>query len=403
MNYPIVAKIPHGPCVRRRRAGPGVPFPRGDKALMLRTFILCATLLSSALARADIVIAQVSPTKGPLAVTAVGNYEGAKAYFDTVNAQGGIRGQMIRFVHEDDQYKPEETVRLIEVVAQRDSPVAFVNLFGSANVLAIQSSKVLEQVKIPAIGATPGAEAMRTPGSPWIYHVHAGDRSQIRHILQHLATLGLTRIAAAYQDNPFGKSGLRHFDEAAVEFKLDVAGRVPVPPVGEQLAATAGKLRATGAQAYVMLLVRNSGAALVRDVRAAGDRTPMYGMSYVPAEALLEKVPLDAAVGVGLVQVVPNAGTEKTPLTREFRAAMRKFAPKSEPSNPHLTGYVAARVVVEAIRRAGPSPTPEKVAAAMRQLKFDLGGLPEDFTNGQNVGTQWADIGVVDRRGQLLY
>lgn len=371
--------------------------------MLVRIFILCAALLSSALARADIVIAQVSPTEGPLAVTAVSNYEGAEACFDAVNAQGGIHGQMIRFVHGDDHYKPEETVRLIETIAERDKPLAFVNLFGSANVLAVQASKVLDRVKVPAIGATPGAEAMRTPGSPWIFHVHGGDRAQIRHILLHLSTLGVRRIAVAYQDNPFGKSGLRHFDEAVAELKIDVAGRVPVPPVGEQLAATARKLQATGAQAYVMLLVRNSGAALVRDVRAGGDRTPMYGMSYVPADALLEKVPLESAVGVGLVQVVPNAASEKTPLTREFRAAMRKYVPKSEPSNPHLTGYVAARVAVEAIRRAGPSPTPEKVAAAMRQLKLDLGGLSEDFTNGQNVGTQWADIGVVDRRGQLLY
>nr|WP_240980466.1 ABC transporter substrate-binding protein [Ramlibacter agri] len=369
---------------------------------MVRSFTLGVALLASALAHAEIVIGQVSPTKGPLAVTAVGNYEGALAYFETVNAQGGINGQKIRFVHEDDQYKPEETVRLVEVIAERDKPLAFVNLFGSANVLALQSSKVLERFKIPAIGATPGAEGMRTPGSPWIFHVHAGDRAQIRHILQHLTTMGITRIATAYQDNPMGKSGLAHFDEAVGELKVDVAGRVAVPPVGEQLAATAKKLQATGAQAYVMILVRNSGAALVRDVRAGGDRTPMYAMSYVPAEAILEKAPLESAVGVGLAQVMPSAFAEKSSLTRDFHAAMRKYVPKSEPSNPHLTGYVAARVAVEAIRKAGPAPTPEKVAAAMRQLKIDLGGLPEDFTNGGNVGTQWVDIGVVDRRGQLL-
>lgn len=371
--------------------------------MSVRTFTLSMALLASAVAHAEIVVAQVSPTKGPLAVTAVGNFEGAKAYFETVNANGGIHGQKIRFVHADDQYKPEETVRLVEEVAARDKPVAFVNLFGSANVLALQQSKVLERVKVPAIGATPGAEAMRTPGSPWIFHTHAGDRAQIRNILQHLSTLGMTRIAAAYQDNPMGKSGLAHFDEAVAELKLDVVGRVAVPPVGEQLSATAKKLHDTGAQAYVMVLVRNSGAALVRDVRAAGDRTPLYGMSYVPAEAILEKAPLESAVGVGVAQVLPNAAGEKTLLTREFRSAMRTWLPKAEPSNPHLTGYVAARVAVEAIRRAGPSPTPEKVAAAMRQLRIDVGGLPQDFTRGGNVGTQWVDIGVVDRRGQLMY
>ena len=370
--------------------------------LFVRTFILCAALHATA-AQADVVIAQVSPTKGPLAVTAVGNYEGAMAYFHTVNAKGGINGQKIRFVHEDDQYKPEDTVRLVELIAGRDKPLAFINLFGSANVLALQSSKVLERVKIPAVGATPGAEAMRKPGSPWIFHVAAGDRAQIRHILQHLSTLGIRKVSVAHQDNPMGLSGLGHFNEAAAELKLDVAGRVPVPPVGEQLAATAKALQATGAQAYVMVLVRNSGAALVRDVRAATDRTPIYGMSYVPAEAIMEKAPLESAIGVGVAQVLPNASADKTRLTRDFRVAMRTHYPKAEPSNPHLTGYVAAQVAVEAIQRAGASPTPEKVAAALRQLRMDLGGLPLDFTNGQNIGTQWVDIGVVNRRGQLTY
>lgn len=370
---------------------------------MIARAIVCAALfLSAAASHAEIVIAQVSPRSGPLAVTAIGNYEGAKAYFETVNAQGGVNGQKIRFVHEDDQYRPDETVRLIEAVARRDQPLAFVNLFGSANTLAIQSNKVLDRLKTPAVGVTPGAENMRKPGSPWIFHVQAGDRAQIQHILKHLSTLGLTNVAVAYQDNPFGKSGLAFFDEAVAGLKLTVSGRVPVPPTAEALQGVAEALRRTGAQTYVMLLVRNSGAALVRDVRATGDRTPIYGMSYVPVEAITQTTPLAQAAGVGVAQILPNAAARKTPLTREFHAAMAKYLPQATPSNPHLAGYVAARVAVEAIRRAGASPTPEKVAAALRQLRLDLGGYPVDFTNGGNVGTQWVDIGVLDREGRLM-
>jgi branched-chain amino acid transport system substrate-binding protein len=361
-----------------------------------------ALLLCAATAHAEIVIAQVSPASGPLSVTAIGNAEGAQAYIRAVNARGGINGQQIRFVHEDDQYKPEETVRLIEMVARRDQPLAFVNLFGSANTLAIQSSKVLDRLKTPAVGATPGAEAMRKPGSPWIFHVHAGDRAQIQYMLRHLSTLGLKNVAVAYQDNPFGKSGLVFFDEAAAASNLTVSGRIPVPPTAEALKDTAQKLRATGAQTYVMLLVRNSAAAMVRDVRAAGDRTPIYGMSYAPVEAILQTTPLSSAAGVGLAQILPNAAAEKLPLTREFHAAMAQYFPKAKPSNPHLTGYVAARVAVEAIRRAGPSPTPDRVGAALRQLRMDLGGFALDFTHGTNVGTQWVDIGVLDSQGRLM-
>ena len=70
----------------------------------------------------DVVVAHVGPMSGPLAGNGIANYEGAKAYFDQVNAQGGINGQKIRLVREDDQYKADETIRLVHEVAKRDRP-----------------------------------------------------------------------------------------------------------------------------------------------------------------------------------------------------------------------------------------------------------------------------------------
>ena len=75
---------------------------------------------------------------------------------------------------------------------------------------------------------------------------------------------------------------------------------------------------AANAKTYLMILTPNSGAAMVRDPRAAGDRTPIYSMSYVPASAILEKAPLKYAVGIALAQVTPNPDVPHTPLSRDF-------------------------------------------------------------------------------------
>jgi ABC-type branched-subunit amino acid transport system substrate-binding protein len=372
--------------------------------MIARALMALCLLLPAGPAFAEIVIAQVSTKSGPLAVTATGAYEGAKACFDLVNAQGGINGQRIRFVLEDDQYKQEETVRLMGLVAQRDRPLAFLNMTGSPNVLALQSGRTLEDLRVPVIGVIPGAESLRKPGSPWMFHIHAGDRAQIRQILKHVSTLGITKIAVAYQDNPFGTSGLGYLVEAAADYKLTVTGNVALPVSLEKLDEAAAALRRSNAQTYVMVLGRYSFAALVRDLRAAGDKVPAYGMSYVPVEAVLEKTPLDLAVGVALAQVLPNATAQRTAFTREFHQAMaRHAAPGVVPGNAHLTGYLAARIAVEAIRRSGASPTPEKMAAALRTLRLDLGGYAVDFGAGKGVATQWVDIGVLDRTGRLMY
>lgn len=358
----------------------------------------------SSYAAAELVVAQVSPLSGPLGPNGMANYLGAKAYFDFVNSQGGVDGAKIRFVREDDQYKVDETLRLIELVAKRDKPVAFVNILGSSNVSAVLKEKLLDRLEVPVIGVTPGAESLRHPGSPWLFHVHAGDRAQIARILGHLSTLGISRIAIVYQDIPFGKGGLAMAEELAGPLKVEIVGRVPAPAGTDDLKTAAAELRKTGAQTYLMILAPNSGASLVRDVRLGGDSTPIYGMSYVPTDAIIAKAPPDSAVGVALAQVTPNASTRTTGITREFRQVMNKFGPEvSEPSQLHLVGYLVARITVEGLRLAGANPTPAGLAKGLRRVRLDLGGYNVDFTGGDNVGSGYVNIGVVNSRGRLMY
>lgn len=374
--------------------------PKWKQGVLATVFCVGAALA----ARADVVIAQISPQTGPLGGNGTANAVGARAYFEQVNAQGGVNGHRIRFVVEDDQYKADETVRLLQAVAQRDKPVMFVNLLGSANVSAVLKQQVLEKLSIPVVGVTPGSESLRNPGSPWMFHVQAGDKAQLARMLSHLATLNMRRLAVIYQDIPFGTSGLGFVEEIAAQLKLEVKAKVPVPPAADDLKPAVAKLQGTDVQANILILAPNSGIAFIRDARAAGNRIPIYSLSYVPVKGILEKVNAEQASGVAIAQVTPNAGGTSAGLTRDFHLAMDKHAPPgTDHSQLHLVGFIAARVAVEALRRAGSSPSPEKVASALKNLKMDLGGYPIDFGAGNNVGSQYVDIGAIDRSGRLRY
>ncbi len=357
---------------------------------------------TSAAAR-ELVIGQVSALTGPLGLNGRSNLLGASAVFQRVNSEGGIHGSRIRFVTEDDEYQPELTIAAMEKVARRDNPLLFVNLFGSANTAAILKSKALDRLGVAALGVTPGAESLRSPGSPLLFHLQAGDGAQLRRIVTHLATIGIRSLAVVYQNNTFGLSGVRFVDEYARATSVAVLGRIPVPIGAEDLKDAAAQLRQTQAAAYVMVLAPNSGASLVRDVRRAGDKAPIYGMSYVPVASVVEKAGLDGAVGVVLAQITPNAASDSTPLTREFRTTLARFSPAgTEATQLHLMGYLAGSVAVEALRRAGPAPTALRVAAAIRGLKLDLGGYLVHFQQ-DNVGGDYVNLGVIDRRGRLVY
>ena len=320
-----------------------------------------------------------------------------------MNSQGGIHGQKIRYVFEDDQYAPGETVRLLQRVAERDKPVLFLNLLGSANVAAVIQDKTLERLGIPAVGITPGSEALRSTGNPWLFHVQAGDKLQLQKIITHLSTIGITSIAVAYQDIPFGQSGLRFLEEFANRAGVKLLGRVPIKPGSDDLREAAVQLKKSGAQTYVMVLVPNSGASFVRDVRGAGDATPIYGMSYISVSEVIEKAGAVQATGVALAQITPNTYSDSSGMVRQFKDTMNRFGSKENPPDQfQLIGYAAARVAVEALRRSGSQPTPAKLLATLKSLKIDDGGFPIDFTNG-NVGSTYVNIGVISKSGRLIY
>lgn len=369
---------------------------------MNRVWMALALALAACSAHAEIVLADVGPFSGPLGENGNANYAGAKAYLDRVNAEGGINGQRIKFVKEDDQYKPDETVRLLQLVAQRDKPVAFLNVLGSANVTALLKGGTLDKVATPVIGVTPGAESLRAPGSPWLFHTYAGDKAQFARVLSHVSTLGLSRVAVVYQDIPFGKGGLAFVEELAPSLKVTIAAKVPVPAGADDLKPAVAALREAKANVYLMILATNSGPAFVRDLRAANDLTPIYGMSYTPVKTVVDKAGGKAAVGVTLAQVTPNPFSKASGLTRDFHADMDTYAPGADHTQLHLIGYLNARVAVEGLRRAGAEPTPGRLATALRRLNVDLGGYLVDFGGGQ-VGSRYVNIGAIDRTGKLIY
>lgn len=375
----------------------------GAAQVRLGLQILCLLFLPCLAVQAgEIVVAQVAPKTGPLGPNGIGNYIGAKAVFDDVNARGGIHGQKIRFVYEDDKYQPAETIRLLNLVGARDRPVLFVNLLGSANVAAVLKDQTLEKLGVPAVGVTPGVESLRSPGSPLIFHTQAGDKLQLERAVAHLSTVGIESLGVVYQDNPFGHSGLAYVEDSAKRLGLKLLGRVAVKVGADDLNHAAVELKATNAQAYIMVLASNSGAAFVRDVRNSGDRTLIYGMSYVSVADVIEKAGAKAAEGVALTQVTPNTFSEGSGIVRSFRALMLRQAPKEVPTQLNFIGYLAARAAVDALQRAGTSITPATVANALKAVRIDENGYTLDFTKG-NIGSSYVNIGMIDRRGRLVF
>jgi branched-chain amino acid transport system substrate-binding protein len=189
----------------------------------------------------------------------------------------------------------------------------------------------------------------------------------------------------------------------AANDSLVFEGRIePSQPISEM---TMRKLAEAGAQAAIMFMPAEAAGATVAALRKQGIGLPLYSVSYLDSASLNLHAGNGYARGVAISQALPNPLSRSLPLMVEFRRDMAAM-PEAQRnlSSFTLEGYVAARVLVEAVRAAGGSKATGKgVKSALERLRLDLGGLTVNFRPYTHVGLDYVDIGVVDEAGRLIY
>ncbi len=362
--------------------------------------ICCWAGLTSA---ADLVIGQVAPLSGVLASTGAQMVVGGKIYFDHINDQGGIHGAMIRQVVVDDAYKVDETSRLTREMLARPEVVALFGFAGTANVTKLLDDGILDVGGAALVAPYTGGEALRTPFNPWIFHVRAGYADEAEHMVQQLTTLGMNRIAVMYQDDGFGKAGLLGVSNALAKRNLKLAVAAGYERNTDKVDDAVKKIKASDAQAIIMVSVNKSTAAFMKQYRESGGGAQLYNISVVDPAELVKLAGLKNAHGLGISQVVPYPFMANLPVVREYQALLKKYAPKEQVNYTSFEEFVGAKVLVEALRRAGPNPTRAKVVKALESMgSFDTGGITVGFSPSNRVGSRYVEVTVIGSTGKLL-
>lgn len=360
-----------------------------------------ATAGAARAAEGDIVVGQIGPFTGIPVPDAPQTNEGLKAAFAQANARGGVNGRRVALFEIDDTYTGDGFVKAFAEAMNRH-PLALLQPIGSVAIKRMLDDKLLDRADVVVLNAIPGAEALRNPGHPKLFHVRAGDRQQIEKIVNHAHTVGITRLGVLHQDIPIGTSGLAVAQEAAK--RIGTLAVVPFGSTLEQpaLAAAAAKLKAAETQAALVIGAPRFMADAVAELRRAGVGQFVFALSYMPP-SLLVKVAGSGARGVALAQTFPNPSGISLPVQREFRAAMTESFPKTTAyTSFHLEGFITGRLFVEAARRTK-ELSPDNLARTLRTMgELDLGGFRVDFSRG-NAGSRFVDIGVVNADGKLVY
>lgn len=362
--------------------------------------VLCA--MPGIVLAQEIVLGQVGPFTVIPVPDAVEVNQGIKAYIAQVNRSGGIQGRKLSLFELDDRYSADDFVARFAQAMER-KPVALLSPIGSAAIKRMLDDKLLDKADVVVMNAIPGAEALRDPGHPRLFHVRAGDRQQIEKMVGHARTLGITRLAVLHQDIPIGTSGMKvAIDEVERLKGLEIKGVQSTADVAA-LAAAAQQVVGLNAQGVLVLGAPRFMADGVAQLRKAGVSQSIFVLSYVPPGLIVKVAGLQAARGVGIAQTFPNPNGKTRALLRDFQAAMKASFPDQQEYTPfQLEGYLSARIVGEALRRAR-EVRPEALAKALQSMgELDLDGYRVDFSKG-NAGSRFIDIAVIGSDGRLRY
>lgn len=351
---------------------------------------------------AEVVVGQVAPLSGVLASTGRQMVLGGRIYFDWVNEQGGIHGARLNVQVVDDGYKVGETVRSTRDLLGNPEVVALFGFAGTANVGQLLQDGVLAQAGVPLVAPYTGGESLRNPYNPWVFHVRAGYADEAEHMVQHLSTVGIDRVAVLYQNDGFGKAGLAGVEAAMSRRERKVLAAASYERNTDRVDQAVRIIRDAQPQAVILVAVNKPAAAFARQYREAGGGGVLYSISVVDPAELVRLGGLDSVRGMGISQVVPHPYGAVLPVIREYQRLLKRYAPDEPVSYTSFEQFLGAKVLVEALRRAGPRPSRAKVLSALENLgSFDLGGWRVAFGPGNRVGSRMVDITVIGADGRL--
>ncbi len=341
----------------------------------------------------QIVLGQSAALTGPAQALGKDMQLGASLYFGHVNARGGVNGRQIVLKTLDDGYEPPRAAANTKQLIERENVFA---LFGYVGTPTAQASlPIFTQAKVPFVGAFTGAELLRNPFNRYIFNVRASYWDETEAIVQHLTAMSIDRIAVFYQNDAYGQAGLTGVERALKKRKLELAAKGTVERNTVDVAKAVEGIRKADPQAVVMISAYKSCAAFIKEMKRKGANPTFWNVSFVGSKALAAELDREGR-GVQISQVVPFPWDNSIPVVKEYRGLLAQA--KAEPGFGTLEGYIAAKVMVEGLRRAGRNLTRDSFIKAMETLDpYDVGGFKVAYSHTNHNGSHFVDLTIISR------
>jgi branched-chain amino acid transport system substrate-binding protein len=366
------------------------------RSIFAALFLSLLTIQASAqgVTSDTILIGQSAALSGPAEQLGMEMKAGAEAYFKTVNDAGGINGRKIKLISLDDGYEPDRakanTLKLIN-----DEKV--LALFGYVGTPTSNAAvPIFTEAKVPFIGAFTGAQSLREPFNRYIFNVRASYFDETEEIVRHLTQQGIKKISVLYQNDAYGKAGLAGMERTMKKRNLQLAGTATVERNSTDVSAAVATLGKIDAPAVVMISAYKSCAAFINQTQASGKAPLFWNVSFVGSKALSQELG-ESGRGVHISQVVPFPWSSESKVVREYQ---RDIGGEANYSFTSLEGYLAAKVLVVGLKKAGKNLNREPLVEALANSgTTDFGGFKFTYGADDHNGSDYVDLTIISKNG----
>jgi len=342
----------------------------------------------------EIRFGMVGPFSGPTKELGRQMKLGIDAAFNRVNDAGGVEGRMLKLISADDGYEPSRTADAMKQLYDKEQVFGFIGNVGTPTA-AVAVPFALERRTL-FFGAFTGANILRNdPPDRYVFNYRASyaeETAAVVHYLIKLRRLQPKQIAVFAQQDSYGDAGFAGVAKAFRALGLNDAAilRLNYKRNTVDVDDAVNQLKAQKLQVRAVVMVASYRAA-AKFIEKTKDQFPgmIYSnVSFVGSTSLAEELMLLGpryASGIIVTQVVPAVGGYSSAVL-EYKNALAKYFPGESPDYVSLEGYVAANVLIQALKRTGPQLDTEKLIDVLENTRnLDLGlGAPLTFGRAEH-------------------
>jgi len=326
----------------------------------------------------------VAPFSGPARELGRQMKLGIDTAFNRINDTGGVNGRMLRLLAADDGYEPGRTLEAMKVLYDKDQVFGYIGNVGTPTA-AVAIPFALERRTL-FFGAFTGANILRNdPPDRYVFNYRASyaeETDAVVHYLIKIRKLQPRQIAVFAQQDAYGDAGFagvaKAFRSLGVNDSAILRLNYKRNTVDVDDAISTLKAQKLQIRAVVMVATYRAAAKFIERTRDTYPGMIYSNVSFVGSTALADELMLLGpryASGVIVTQVVPAVGGYSSAVL-EYKNALAKYFPGEAPDYVSLEGYIAANVLIQGIKQAGPQLDTERLIdnlEAMRNIDLGLG------------------------------